>query len=100
MDSYHKNLYDNLLKEIEINKNLLYTETKESFKIFIIEIKCLMKLMVEKYENDLNDINDEQMSVKDYINKIQKEFLKINPYIKSDDSDEYENILDNKFLLL
>ena len=48
--------------------------------------------MVEKYENDLNDINDEQMSVKDYINKIQKEFLKINPYIKSDDSDEYETI--------
>ena len=92
LDSYHKNLYDNLLKEIEINKNLLYTGTKESFKIFIIEIKCLMKLMVEKYENDLNDINDEQMSVKDYINKIQKEFLKINPYIKSDDSDEYETI--------
>ena len=92
IDSYKKKLYDNLLKEIEMNKNLLYMGTKESFNIFIIEIKCLMKLMVEKYENDLNEINDEQMSVKEYINVIQKEFFKINTIIKRDDYSQFETI--------
>ena len=92
IDSYKKKLYDNLLKELEMNKYLLYMGKKESFNIFIIEIKCLMKLMVEKYENDLNEINDEQMSVKEYINVIQKEFSKINTIIKRDDYSQYETI--------
>ena len=92
IDSYKKKFYDNLLKEILMNKNLLYMGTKESFNIFIIEIKCMMKLMIEKYENDLNEINDGQMSVKEYINKIQKEFFKINTIIKNDDYSQYESI--------
>ena len=77
LDSYKKKLYENLLKELEMNNNLLYKGNKESFNIVIIKIKCLMKLMVEKYENELNEINDEQMSLKDYINKIQRVFLEI-----------------------
>ena len=92
LDSYKKKLYENLLKELEMNNNLLYKGNKESFNIVIIKIKCLMKLMVEKYENELNEINDEQMSLKDYINKIQKVFLEINTIIKDDDYYEYETI--------
>ena len=101
LDSYKKKLYDNLLKELEMNKNLMYIGTKESFNIVIIKIKCLMKLMVEKYENDMNDINDEQISVKEYINKIQKEFIKINAIIKVNDDYEYETITEIycKFLI-
>ena len=92
LDSYKKKLYENLLKELEMNNNLLYKGNKESFNIVIIKIKCLMKLMVEKYENELNEINDEQMSLKDYINKIQRVFLEINAIIKDDDCYEYETI--------
>ena len=92
LDSYKKKLYDNLLKELEMNKNLIYIGTKESFNIVIIKIKCLMKLMIEKYENDMNEVNDEQISVKEYIYKIQKEFLKINAIIKKDDYYENEAI--------
>ena len=92
LDSYKKKLYDNLLKELEMNKNLIYIGTKESFNIVIIKIKCLMKLMIEKYENDMNEVNDEQISVKEYIYKIQKEFLKINAIIKKDDYYENETI--------
>jgi len=101
LDSYKKKLYDNLLKELEMNKNLMYIGTKESFNIVIIKIKCLMKLMVEKYENDMNEINDEQISVKEYINKIQKEFIKINAIIKVNDDYEYETITEIycKFLI-
>ena len=51
-----------------------------------------MKLMIEKYENDLNDINDEQMSLKEYVNAIQKEFWKLNTIIKVDDNYEYETL--------
>ena len=78
LDSYNKKLYENLLKEIDINKKMLYRGTRESFNIFIIEIKCLLKLMIEKYENDLNEINEGQMSVSEYINNIQREFSKLN----------------------
>ena len=92
LDSYKKKLYENLLKELEMNNNLLYKGNKESFNIVIIKIKCLMKLMVEKYENELNEINDEQMSLKDYINKIQRVFLEINAITKDDDCYEYETI--------
>ena len=92
LDSYKKKLYENLLKELEMNSNLFYRGNKESFNIVIIKIKCLMKLMVEKYENDINEINDEQMSLKDYINYIQREFLELNNIIKDDDSYEYETI--------
>ncbi len=81
-----------MLKELEMNKNLIYIGTKESFNIVIIKIKCLMKLMIEKYENDMNEVNDEQISVKEYIYKIQKEFLKINAIIKKDDYYENETI--------
>ena len=35
LDSYKKKLYDNLIKELEINKNLLYPGNKESFDIVI-----------------------------------------------------------------
>ena len=101
LDSYKKKLYENLYREVELNESLIYFGTKESFKILILKIKCLMKLMIEKYENEMNDINDEEMSVKEYINKIQREFLKLNAIIKKDDYDEYENItqLYCKFLI-
>ena len=92
LDSYKKKLYDNLIKELEINKNLLYPGNKESFDIVIIKIKCLMKLMVERYENDLNEINEEQTPLKDYVIRIQREFLKLNTIIKPDDFYEYETI--------
>ena len=92
LDSYNKKLYENLFREIDMNKNLLYIGKRESFNILIIEIKCLMKLMIEKYENDLNEIDYGQMSLNEYIIKIQREFEKINSIIKSDDYYENETL--------
>ena len=101
LDSYHKKLYENLLKDIDINKNLLYIGTRESFNLFIIEIKCLMKLMIEKYENELNEINYGQMSVNEYIINIERQFEKINSILKRDDCYEYETLTQiySKFLI-
>ena len=92
LDSYNKKLYSNLLKDIDKNQNLLYIGTKESFNIFIIEIKCLMKLMKEKYESELNEITYGKMSVNEYIINIEKEFEKINSILKRDDYYEYETL--------
>ena len=92
LDSYNKKLYANLLKDIDKNQNLLYIGTKESFNIFIIEIKCLMKLMKEKYESELNEITYGKMSVNEYIINIEKEFEKINSILKRDDYYEYETL--------
>ena len=101
LDSYNKKLYANLLKDIDKNQNLLYIGTKESFNIFIIEIKCLMKLMKEKYESELNEITYGKMSVNEYIINIEKEFEKINSILKRDDYYEYETLTQiySKFLI-
>ena len=55
LDSYKKNMYDTLIKEIEANEYLYYIGSREAFDILVIKVKCLMKLMIEKYDSDLND---------------------------------------------
>ena len=101
LDSYNKKLYENLLIDIDKNQNLLYIGTKESFNIYIIKIKCLMKLMLEKYEKELNEIINGHMSVNEYIINIEREFEKINSILKRDDYYEYETLTQiySKFLI-
>ena len=92
LDCYKKNMYENLIKEIELNEYLYYVGSRESFDILILKIKCYMKLMIEEYENDLQNKSDLQISMKEYIIKIENEFSNINKIINKEDSYEYEII--------
>lgn len=92
LECYKKKLYENLIDEIEINEYLYYIGSREAFDILIIKIKCLMKLMIEKYDNDLNNSGEIQIPSREYIIKIQHEFLKIEKIINKKDKYEYEII--------
>lgn len=92
LDSYKKKLYDSLIKEIEANEYLYYVGSRESFDILVIKVKCLMKLMIEKYDSDLNDLNETISPPREYILRIQNEFTKIDKIINSKDKYEYEVI--------
>jgi len=93
VDCYKKNMYETLIKEIEINEYLYYIGSKESFDILIIKIKCFMKLMIEEYENDLNNNTKEaQIIIKEYIIKIEYEFSNISKIIDREDPYQYEII--------
>ena len=102
LDCYKKNnMYETLIKEIELNEHLYYIGSRESFDILILKIKCLMKLMIEEYDNNINNANDAQMSIKEYILKIQNEFYNIEIIINRDDFYQYEIITQTfcKFLI-
>ena len=101
LDCYKKNMYENLIKEIELNEYLYYVGSRESFDILILKIKCFMKLMIEEYENDLKNKIEIPISVKEYILRIENEFSNISKIINKKDSYEYETItqLFCKFLI-
>jgi hypothetical protein len=92
LDSYKKNMYDTLIKEIEANEYLYYIGSREAFEILVIKVKCLMKLMIEKYDSDLNDLNETISPPREYIFRIQNEFAKIDKIINTKDKYEYEVI--------
>ena len=92
LDCYKKKMYETLIKEIEINEYLYYVGSRESFDILIIKIKCFMKLIIEEYENDLNNINEIKIPIKEYILKIENEFLNLEKIIDIKDSYQYEII--------
>ena len=92
LDSYKKSMYDTLIKEIEANEYLYYIGSREAFEILVIKVKCLMKLMIEKYDSDLNDLNETISPPREYIFRIQNEFAKIDKIINAKDKYEYEVI--------
>ena len=92
LDSYKKKMYDNLIKEIEANEYLYYIGSREAFDILVIKVKCLMKLMIEKYDSDLKDLNEAISPPREYILRIQNEFAKIDKIINAKDKYEYEVI--------
>ena len=102
LDCYKKNnMYETLIKEIELNEHLYYIGSRESFDILILKIKCLMKLMIEEYDSNINSANDTQILIKEYILKIQNEFYNIEIIINRDDFYQYEIITQTfcKFLI-
>ena len=93
LDCYKKGMYENLIKEIQINEYLYYIGSKESFDILILKIKCYMKLLIEEYENDLNNnIKESQIAIKEYIYRIEYEFSNISKIINNEDNYQYEKI--------
>jgi len=92
LDCYKKKMYDSLIKEIEANEYLYYIGSREAFDILVIKVKCIMKVMIEKYDSDLNDLNEAISPPREYILKIQNEFIKIDKIINTKDKYEYEVI--------
>ncbi len=86
-------IYSNIIKEIDIEKHLFYKRSLNSFKLLILKVKCLLKLLKEKFENNLNSKDQRNYYEVDlYIQKIKNEFKKIYFLINEDSKYEYEII--------
>ena len=90
MTSYSKKTYADLIKDIEEKENLLYSNSILSFKILILKIKCLVKLLMKEYNNILQLRVHNFHEVDNIIQKIQNEFNKISKIIKKNNTYEYE----------
>ena len=81
MTSYSKKTYVDLIKDIEEKENLLCSNSILSFKILILKIKCLVKLLLKEYNNILQLRVHNFHEVDNIIQKIQNEFHKISKII-------------------
>jgi len=102
MTSYSKKTYVDLIKDIEEKENLLCSNSILSFKILILKIKCLVKLLLKEYNNILQLRVHNFHEVDNIIQKIQNEFHKISKIIIKNNSYEYEILTQSycKFLYL
>ena len=98
-----ENVYENIIKEIEVENNLVYKGSISSFDLIILKIKCLMKLLKEKFEYILNSKEQRNYYEVDlYIQKIKNEFKKIYLFLNEDSKYMYEILTQNycRFLLI
>ena len=98
-----KKIYENIIKEIDVEKDLIYKGSLMSFNLLILKIKCLMKLLKEKFQKNLkskDQINYYETDL--YIQKIKNEFKRIYYILDEDNKYEYEIITQNycKFLFI
>ena len=88
-----ENIYANIIKEIDVEKQLFYKGSIKSFQLLILKIKCLMKILKEKFESYLNLKDDRNnYEVESIIQKLKNEFKKINTIINEESKYEYEII--------
>ena len=84
-------IYSNIIKEIDIEKHLFYKGSINSFNLMILKIKCLFKLLKEKFDTILTSKEQRNYYEVDLsIQKIKNEFKKINYIISEDNKYEYE----------
>ena len=90
LEQYQKQNYLELVTEIETKEELFYINSIESFKIYILKIKSIIKLMLNDYYTAVNkDNNQSDIIIKEYSNRILNEFKKINIIINK--NSKYEN---------
>ena len=89
-DSKEK-IYSNIIKEIEVEKNFFYKRSIMSFNLIILKIKCLMKILKEKFKMTFNSQDERNLYEVDLnIQKIKNEFKKIYFLLNEDSKYEYE----------
>ena len=88
--SFSQKLYYDLIRDIEEKENLLYQNSLMSFKIKILKIKAFLKLLLEEYNNYLQDKNKTFHRLDEIIHKINKEFQIVSLISNNADSYEYE----------
>ena len=102
LEKYDKKEYLELTTEIETKEDLFYKNSLESFKIYILKIKSIIKLMIrDYYEALVKDNNTSNNIVKEYSNRIISEFKKLNILINKNSNYENEIITQvySKFLI-
>ena len=90
LEKYNKKEYLELITEIETKEELFYVNSIESFKIYILKIKSIIRLMINNYYKAIikeNHTNDN--IVKENTTKILNEFKKIKSLINK--NSKYEN---------
>ena len=71
LEQYQKKAYVELIKEIEEKEELLYSDSIETFNIYILKIKSMIKLMIKEYYDAIKKKNKSiDNIVKEYLNKI------------------------------
>jgi hypothetical protein len=68
--TYAKKTYPELIKDIEEKEILLCSKSIMSFKIMIIKVKCLMKILLNEYDNLLRFANNNFHELDNVIQKI------------------------------
>ena len=90
---YHskEKAYLNIINEIDVEKQLFYKGSIMSFNLLVLKIKCLMKLLKEKFEINLKSKDNTNYSEVDiYIQKIKYEFKKMFSMLNEESKYEYE----------
>ena len=81
-------LYGNIIKEINAEKKLFFKKSLMSYNLLILKIKCLIKLLKNKFVESLTSKDYYQVDV--FIHKIKREFKNLNNFINEDNKYEYE----------
>ena len=90
LTTYSKKTYPELIKDIEEKEILLCSNSLMSFKILILKVQCLIKCLLNEYNNILRFKSDNFHEVDSVVQKIQFEFKKISKMIIQNNSYEYE----------
>ena len=90
LTTYSKKTYQELIKDIEEKEILLYSNSIMSFKIMILKIKCLTKILLDEYNKLLQSKIISYHEIDNVVQKIQFEFKKLSNMLINNNSYEYE----------
>ena len=93
-------MYGNIIKEITTEKKLFFKKSIMSFNLLALKIKCLIKILKEKFVESLT--TKDFYDVDSYIQKIKKDFKNLYTFINEKSKHEYELVTQiyAKFLYL
>ena len=81
-------IYGNIIKEINAEKKLFFKKSLMSYNLIALKIKCLIKLLKNKFVESLTSKDYYEVDV--YIHKIKREFKNLNIFINEENKYEYE----------
>ena len=90
LTSYSKKAYTDLIKDIEEKEILLYCNSRMSFEILILKVKCYLKLLLKEYNKVLQLKAYNFHETDNIIQKVQNEFRKISSMINKNNIYEFE----------
>ena len=81
-------IYGNIIKEITAEKKLFFKRSIMSFNLLVLKIKCLIKILKQKFVESF--ITKDYYEVDVYIYKIKKDFKNLYTFINEESPLEYE----------
>ena len=89
MNSYKKRKYGNIVKDINNKNDLLYNSSLTSFNIFILKIRCQLKILKEEFLK-MTKFEENNIDINKKISKILKDFKVISTIVNQDNKENYE----------